>query len=79
MFLHIVAFVGNGLATHVDGPNTTGSDLKLYFNGFFAFECMVLYMVQIVHYHYDKLGNNHHVCTSWQLIYRTLNFVPIVL
>jgi hypothetical protein len=34
MFLCIVAFVGDGLAAHVDLPNTKGSDLKLYLSRF---------------------------------------------
>ncbi len=34
MFLCIVAFVGDGLVTHMDWPNTKGSGLKLYLNRF---------------------------------------------
>jgi len=34
MFLCIVAFVWDGLAIHMDWPNTKGSDLKLYLSRF---------------------------------------------
>jgi hypothetical protein len=34
MFLCIVTFVGDGLATHVDWPNIKGSNMKLYVSRF---------------------------------------------
>ncbi len=62
MFLCIVAFVGERLATHMEWPNTEGSNLKLYLSRFLIYNVWFYTWQQTICCHYKKLVKDHHVC-----------------
>jgi hypothetical protein len=55
VFIYIVAFVGKGLAIHMDWLNIEGSDLKPYFIRFWTHNVQICTWQQSNCYHYNKL------------------------